>query len=85
MKKIVSALLAAVLAMALLTACGGSSSAPAAKSAAEVYNAVLAANTISNPRELTETDIQFEYLLSLEDVAEFAGVASNDAYNAGLF
>ena len=84
MKKIVSALIAAVLAMALFTACGGSSSAPAAKTAAEVYDAVLAANTISNPRQLTDTDIQFEYLLAMEDVAEFAGVASNDAYNAGV-
>lgn len=82
-KKLVFRLAAAVLALAMLAACGGSPSS-AAKSVGEVYNAVAAANNIDNPRELTDTDLQFEYLLSLDDVAEYAGVASNDSYNAGL-
>lgn len=82
-KRLISILAAAVLALAVLTACGGSPSA-AAKSVSEVYDAVAAANNIDNPRELTDTDLQFEYLLSLDDVAEYSGVASNDSYNAGL-
>lgn len=82
-KKLIAVLAAAMLALALFTACGDSPSA-AAKTVDEVYSAVTQANKIDNPRELTDTDLQFEYLLSLEDVAGYAGVVSNDSYNAGL-
>lgn len=83
MKKWIALVAAAVLALAVFTGCGGGDSA-AAKSVDEVYSAVTAANAIDNPRTLTDTDLQFEYLLSLDDVAEYQGVVSNDSYNAGL-
>lgn len=85
LKKLLTVLAAAVLAMALLTACGGGDTTPAStKSVGEVRDALLQANPISNPLEITADHLfLLDYLLVEEDVAEFAGVRSNDAYDAG--
>lgn len=88
LKKLLTVLAAAVLAMALLTACGGGSSSSAAVSAkgvADIQAEVLQANPISNQLTITDDHLYLlDYLLNQEDVAEYAGVRSNDAYDAGL-
>ena len=88
LKKLFTVLAAAVLAMALLTACGGGeggTTTASTKTPAEVKTALLEANPISNPLEITADHLfLLDYLLVEEDVAEFAGVRSNDAYDAGV-
>lgn len=87
LKKLLTVLAAAVLAMALLTACGGgsSSAAASAKGVADIQAEVLQANPISNQLTITDDHLYLlDYLLNQEDVAEYAGVRSNDAYDAGL-
>ena len=90
----------AVLALcaALLTGCGGSSSsapassaAPAsepASSAAEArtgeVSRLLEANPISNQFEIAAMNIEYDYMLSPDDVATYKGVKSNDNGDAGL-
>lgn len=83
-KKFWAVLAAACLTLALLAGCGGGSSSAAAKSVDEVYAAVTQANAIDNPRELGDNDLMYDYLLSMDDIAEYKGVVSNDSYNAGL-
>lgn len=86
LKKLVAVLAAAVLAVCLLTACGGSdSSQAAAKSVGDIRAAVLEANPISNQLEITDDHMYLlDYLLTAEDVAEYTGVRSNDGYDAGV-
>ena len=67
LKKLFTVLAAAVLAMALLTACGGGeggTTTASAKTPAEVKTALLEANPISNPLEITADHLfLLDYLL----------------------
>ena len=88
LNKLFAVLAAMVLALALLTGCGGSNDggkAATAKAPAEVVATVLEANPISNQLEITADHLfLLDYLLVEADVVEFAGVRSNDAYDAGV-
>lgn len=91
---------ALALSAALLTGCGSSSSSssPASSGSAAASSAqpaadagldaafasVLAANPISNPFEIADMSIQYDFLLDPADVAAYKGVKSNDNGDAGL-
>ena len=49
----------------------------------DIVSAIEAANPISNPLELDETALEFDMMLTMENVEEFAGVRSNDQGNSG--
>lgn len=72
-----------------------SEAAPAASSAAgsaqassgavdAAFESVLAANPISNPFEIADMNIQYDFLLDPADVVAYKGVKSNDNGDAGL-
>lgn len=48
------------------------------------FESVLAANPISNPFDLTDMNIQYDFLLDPADVVAYKGVKSNDNGDAGL-
>ena len=48
------------------------------------YNALLAANPISNPFELDALSIEYDFGLAPETVLSYKGVKSNDNGDAGL-
>ena len=49
----------------------------------DIVSAIEAANPISNPLELDETALEFDMMLTMENVEKFAGVRSNDQGNSG--
>ena len=68
---------------------GSTSTASSAAASADGYNlddivsAIEAADPISNPLEIDETALQYDMMLTLENVESFAGVRSNDQGNSG--
>lgn len=66
------------------------SSAAASAPAADSYNlsdiiaAVEAVNPVANPREIDDFGLENTYLLTMDNVAEYAGKVSNDAANSAL-
>lgn len=67
-----------------------SASAPAAEATAQptadldgVFASVLAANPISNPFELGEMDMEYDFMIAKEDLVAYKGVRSNDNGDAG--
>ena len=85
MKKFFAILLAVVFAMAVLTGCGGSASSAPAKdyNINDVKAAIEGANAIANPLEMDEFTLEFDLGLTMENVAEYVGVKSNDQGNSG--
>ena len=85
MKKFFTILLAVVFAMAVLTGCGGSASSAPAKdyNINDVKTAIEGANAIANPLEMDEFTLEFDLGLTMENIAEFVGVKSNDQGNSG--
>lgn len=70
-------------------ASSGSAAASSAQPAADAgldaaFASVLAANPISNPFEIADMNIQYDFLLDPADVAAYKGVKSNDNGDAGL-
>ena len=49
----------------------------------DIVSAIEAANPISNPLEIDETALQYDMMLTMENVESFAGVRSNDQGNCG--
>ncbi len=49
-----------------------------------IFDSINTANVISNPREITEMNLELDFLFAMEDIASFKGVASNDGDNSGL-
>ncbi len=49
-----------------------------------IFESINTANVISNPRELTEMNLKLDFLLAMEDITSFKGVASNDGDNSGI-
>lgn len=84
MKKLISAILAAAMAVSL-AACGGSSK-PAAKeyNLDDVVSAIESSNAVSNPREIDDFAIENEFLLDKENVVAYKGIMSNDQGNSAL-
>ncbi len=85
LKKLSMLLAATLLGAALLAGCSGDSDSTAeAKTLDEMYDIVSEANPISNPRELTDMNIELDFMLSLDSIVEYKGVASNDGGDAGM-
>ena len=84
MKKLISAILAAAMAVSL-AACGGSSK-PAAKeyNLDDVVSTIESSNAVSNPREIDDFAIENEFLLDKENVVAYKGIMSNDQGNSAL-
>lgn len=70
-----------------------SSSAPASTAVSDtngaanldgIFSAVLESNPISNQFEIAAMNIEYDFLLSAEDVVSYKGVKSNDNGDAGL-
>lgn len=61
-------------------------SAPAADSynLSDIIVAVEAVNPVANPREIDDFGLENTYLLTMDNVAEYAGKVSNDAANSAL-
>lgn len=61
-------------------------SAPAADSynLSDIIAAVEAVNPVANPREIDDFGLENTYLLTMDNVAEYAGKVSNDAANSAL-
>lgn len=61
-------------------------SAPAANSynLSDIIAAVEAVNPVANPREIDDFGLENTYLLTMDNVAEYAGKVSNDAANSAL-
>ncbi len=49
-----------------------------------LYNMIVDANPISNPRELDDMTITLDFMISSDDVASYTGIASNDGGDAGM-
>lgn len=49
-----------------------------------LFDTVLAANPISNPFTIADMNIEYDFLLSKEDIVAYKGVKSNDNGDAGL-
>ncbi len=77
---------ATVLGAALLAGCSSDSSSTDStpKTVDEIYEIVSAANPIDNARELNDMSIELDYMLSLDDIVSYKGVASNDNGDAGM-
>ncbi len=79
---------ATLLSVALLAGCSDSSSDTSSESAPktmdEMYEIVYAANPIANERTLTDMNIELDFMLSLDSIAAYKGVASNDGGDAGM-
>lgn len=85
LKKLSMLLAACVLGAALLAGCSSDSeSTTEAKTLDEMYDIICAANPISNPRDLTDMNITLDFMLSLDSIVEYKGVASNDGGDAGM-
>ncbi len=56
----------------------------AAVSVDALFDTVSAANPISNPRDLDDITIELDFMLSMDDVAAYKGIASNDGGDAGM-
>ena len=50
----------------------------------DVISAVEAANAVANPRDIDDFSLENTYMLTMDNVAEFAGKVSNDASNSAL-
>ncbi|MDD6678280.1 MAG: hypothetical protein PUF71_02690, partial [Firmicutes bacterium] len=84
MKKLISAILAAAMALSL-AACGGSSKADAKEyNLDDVVSAIEASNAVSNPREIDDFAFENEFLLNKENVVAYKGIMSNDQGNSAL-
>ncbi len=87
LKKLSMLLAATLLGAALFAGCSGAdadNSSAEAKTLDEMYDIVSAANPISNPRDLTDMNIELDFMLSLDSIVEYKGVASNDGGDAGM-
>lgn len=76
MKKIISVILAMVMSMSLLTACGGSNDANATYDVNEVMSTIESAVTMAMPMELTEEDLTIFAEIDMANVASWAGKIS---------
>lgn len=84
MKKIVSFVLCAVMALSLV-ACGGSKPASAKEyNLADVVSTIESANAVSNPREVDDFAFENEFLMNKDDVVAYKGIMSNDQGNSAL-
>lgn len=78
-------LLATLLSVAMLAGCSSDSSeATATKTLSEMYDIVCEANPIANSRELDDISIELDFMLSLDDIVDYKGIASNDGGDAGM-
>lgn len=76
MKKIISVIMAMVMSMSLLTACGGSNDANATYDVNEVLTKIETAVPMAMPMELTEEELTIFVGLDMADVASWAGKIS---------
>lgn len=79
MKKIISAISAAMLLTALLASCGGSAS----YNLTDIVTAVDAAVKVDNAKDITEDDIIYDWGVTFDNVEEFVGKTSNTNGEAG--
>ncbi len=88
LKKLGALVIATLLGAALLTACSGdstdSTATTEAKSMDEIFATISEANPISNPRDLDDMTIELDFMLSLDDIVAYQGIASNDGGDAGM-
>ncbi len=84
-KKLTALFLATMLSAALLVGCGSDSAEDSTpKTVTEMFDIVSAANPISNPRDLDDMSIELDFMVSLDSIVEYKGVASNDGGDAGM-
>ena len=84
LKKIFALALSCVMAVGVLTGCGGSGSdAAPVKTAKEAADALLAANPISNQLALDDNTVSLDIALPEDSYTEYAGALSNDQSDAG--
>lgn len=74
MKKIISVIMAAILSMSLLTACGGGNEATASYDVNEVLTTITDAVPLAMPGEVTEEYLTIMMGLDMADVANYAGM-----------
>lgn len=74
MKKIISVIMAAILSMSLLTACGGGKEATASYDVNEVLTTITDAVPLAMPGEVTEEYLTIMMGLDMADVANYAGM-----------
>ena len=73
MKKIISVIMAAILSMSLLTACGGGKEVTASYDVNEVLTTITDAVPLAMPGEVTEEYLTIMMGLDMADVANYAG------------
>ena len=74
MKKIISVIMAGILSMSLLTACGGGKEATASYDVNEVLTTITDAVPLAMPGEVTEEYLTIMMGLDMADVANYAGM-----------
>ena len=74
MKKIISVIMAAILSMSLLTACGGGKEVTASYDVNEVLTTITDAVPLAMPGEVTEEYLTIMMGLDMADVANYAGM-----------
>ena len=74
MKKIISVIMAGILSMSLLTACGGGNEATASYDVNEVLTTITDAVPLAMPGEVTEEYLTIMMGLDMADVANYAGM-----------
>ena len=73
MKKVFSLIMAGVLSLGMLTACGGDSKETASYDVNEVLNTIVTAVPIAMPGEIPESELEMIMGLSSEDYVNYAG------------
>ncbi len=73
MKKVLSLIMAGVLSLGMLTACGGDSKETASYDVNEVLNTITTAVPIAMPGEIPESELEVIMGLSADDYVNYAG------------
>lgn len=87
MKKLLALLMTCALAAALLVGCGGDSSTPDPVTEVDlqtVVDAIEAVNEVPNPRAIDDLYVQFDLLLTMDNIVEYAGDVTNDGGDCAL-
>ncbi len=85
LKKLALLTVSALVAATLFSACSAAEEDTApTKTMDEMFEIIDAVNAIDNPRELTDMNIQLDFMLDEESIVAYTGVASNDGDNAGM-
>ena len=82
MKKLITCVLSAALAMGLVACGGSSSSAPKEYNLETVVNTIAEANAVANSRSIDDFSIENDFMLNSEDIVSYYGIASNDQGNS---